>query len=130
MIHVTDTAVAHQNRIDYICGNDDLFPHYLSINAAGIISAAANIFAPAFVKIYNLFKNGQPQEAFAVFAQVYPLIKACYLETNPTCVKYMLAQLGFGTQTVRLPLGEISAEHKTQIDALLKGIDKSLLIQG
>lgn len=125
MVHVTDTAVAHRNRINYICGNDDLFPQYLAINAAGIISAAANIFAPAFVKIYNLFKAGKTAEAFAVFAQVYPLVKACYLETNPTCVKYMLSVLGFGSQQPRLPLGEISAEHKTQIDALLKTADSS-----
>ena len=130
MSHVTDTAVRYSKKISYLCGNDDLFPHYLSINAAGIISAAGNVFAPAFVKIYNLFKSGKTAEAFDVFSAIYPLIKACYLETNPTCVKYMLAQLGFGTQTVRLPLGEISAEHKTQIDALLKGTDKSLLIQG
>jgi len=128
MPHVTDTAVTHQNRIDYICGNDDLFPHYLAINASGIISAAANIFAPAFVKIYNLFKAGKTTEAFSVFAQVYPLIKACYWETNPTCVKYMLSKLGFGTQKPRLPLGEISAEHKAQIDTLLKTADKSLHI--
>ena len=130
MSHVTDTAVRYSKKISYLCGNDDLFPHYLSINAAGIISAAGNVCAPAFVKIYNLFKSGKTAEAFDVFSAIYPLIKACYLETNPTCVKYMLAQLGFGTQTVRLPLGEISAEHKTQIDALLKGTDKSLLIQG
>lgn len=130
MTHVTDTAVRYSKKISYLCGNDDLFPHYLSINSAGIISAAGNVFAPAFVKIYNLFKSGKPAEAFDVFSALYPLIKACYLETNPTCVKYMLAQLGFGAETVRLPLGEISAEHKTQIDALLKTADKSLLIQG
>jgi len=130
MAHVTDTAVAHNGRIDYICGNDDLFPQYLAINATGIISAAANIFAPAFVKIYNLFKAGKPAEAFTLFSQVYPLIKACYWETNPTCVKYMLSVLGFCAQTPRLPLGEISEEHKTQIDALLKTADKSLYIKG
>ena len=126
MAHVTDTAVKYHTRIDYLCGNDDLFPQYLAINATGIISAAANIFAPAFVKIYNLFKQGQTEESFRMFASIYPLIKACYLETNPTCVKYMLSKLGFGTPTVRLPLGEISQENKTKIDVLLSQVDTSL----
>lgn len=128
MAHVTDTAVKFGNRLSYICGNDDLFPQYLAINAAGIISAAGNVFAPAFVQIYKLFTGGQTQKAFALFAKLYPLIKACYLETNPTCVKYMLEKIGFGLQTVRLPLGEISAENKQKIDQLLNAADASLFI--
>lgn len=129
MAHVTDMAVQYAGQLDYLCGNDDLFPLYLSLNGAGIISAAANIFAPAFVKIYNLFKEGKTNDSFALFAQLYALIKACYLETNPTCIKYMLAQCGFGSQTVRLPLGEISAEHKTQIDALLKTANPAWMVK-
>lgn len=130
MAHVTDTAVKYANKISYLCGNDDLFPEYLALNASGIISAAANVFAPAFVQMYNLFTQGRTKEAFAVFAQVYPFIKACYLETNPTCVKYLLSKIGFGGETVRLPLGEISADNKAKIDALLAGADKNLFIPG
>lgn len=130
MAHVTDTAVKYAGRLNYLCGNDDLFPEYLALNASGIISAAANVFAPAFVKIYDLFKRGQTADAFAVFSQVYLLVKACYLETNPTCVKYMLSKIGFGAETVRLPLGEISAENKAKIDALLAAADKSLFLPG
>lgn len=128
MTHVTDTAVKYTKRLDYVCGNDDLFPQYLAINASGIISAAANVFAPSFVKIYNLFKSGQTAQAFDLFASIYAQIKACYLETNPTCVKYMLSQLGFCGETVRLPLGPVSAENKGKIDALLMRTDASLRI--
>lgn len=129
MAHVTDMAVNYaEKRISYICGNDDLFPHYLALNASGIISAAANVLAPAFVKIYKNFQEGKTREAFAVFSHIYPLIKGCYLETNPTCVKYISAKLGFGTDTVRLPLGAISAENAAKIDKLLEQTDKNLLI--
>ena len=130
MAHVTDMAVKYQKRIDYLCGNDDLFPMYLAIGASGIISAAANVFAPAFVKIYNLFNEGKTADSFALFAQIYPLIKACYAETNPTCIKYMLSKLGFGSEAVRLPLGPISPEHQAQIDTLLAQVSNDLIIQG
>ena len=126
--HVTDTAVKYKGRIDYICGNDDLFLQFLALQSAGIISAAANVLAPAFVKIYNLFTTGNSADAFAVFGQIYSLLKACYAETNPTCIKYMLAKLGYGTENVRLPLGEISAENKQKIDALLQSTPKEFLI--
>lgn len=127
--HVMDCAVNYLGKLDYLCGNDDLFPQYLAINASGIISAAANVLAPAFVQIYNLFKQGNPQQAFETFAAWYPLIKACYAETNPTCIKYLLSKLGFGTATVRLPLGAISAEHQTHLDALLHTANPAGLIR-
>ena len=128
MVHVTDTAIKYAGRIDYLCGNDDLFPQYLALQAAGIISAAANIFAPAFVKIYNLFKLGKTPEAFETFATIYPLIKACYMETNPTCVKYILSRLGFCKEETRLPLGPVSIENKAKIDGLLSRMDSTLRI--
>ncbi len=128
MAQVTQTAVKYAGKLSFLCGNDDLLPEFLAIGACGTISAAANVLAPAIVKIYRLFQAGQTQEAFAVFAQVYPLIKACYAETNPTCIKYMLEKLGFGTQTIRAPLGEISAENKSHIDNLLATTAREFLI--
>lgn len=128
MCSVTDTAVQHGKKINYLCGNDDLFLQYLSINCSGIISAAANVLAPAFVQIYQHWQKAQTQSAFDVFARAYPLIKACYTETNPTCVKYLLSRLGLGTDTVRLPLGEVAPSNKEKIDAVLAQTDKSLLI--
>lgn len=126
MAHVTSMAVRHADKLSYLCGNDDLFPEFLSVGASGIISAAANVLAPAFVSIYKDFTAGKTREAFATFAKAYPLIQACYAETNPTCIKYMLSRLGVCAQSVRLPLGEISAENKARIDALLQNADKNL----
>ena len=86
------------------------------------------MLAPAFVKMFEAWKKGNSQKTFEIFSKAYPLIKACYTETNPTCVKYLLSQLGVGTETVRLPLGPVSDEHKKQIDRVLAQTEKSLLI--
>ena len=128
MSQVTDTAVKFSKKINYLCGNDDLFPQYLAVNSAGIISAAANILAPAFVQMYAAWQKADTLRTFSIFAQAYPLIKACYTETNPTCVKYLLCRMGIGTDTVRLPLGPVAQEHKQKIDSILEQTEKSLLI--
>ena len=128
MAQVTDTAVKYAQKINYLCGNDDLFPQYLAVNASGIISAAANVLAPAFVKMYAAWQKGNAQKTFEIFSKAYPLIKACYLETNPTCVKYALSRLGISGETVRLPLGPVSDAHKKQVDEMLQNTEKSLLI--
>ena len=126
--HVTDTAVKYARKISYLCGNDEFLLQYLAIGASGAISAAAGVLAPGLVKIYNLFQAGQTAQSFEIFTQIYPLIKACYYETNPTCIKYMLSKLGYGTQTVRAPLGEISDENKAKIDTLLAQTNKEFLV--
>ena len=128
MCAVTDMAVQHSQQINYLCGNDDLFLQYLSIHCSGIISAAANVLAPAFVNIYRHWQKGQTRQAFDLFSQAYPLIKCCYAETNPTCVKYLLSRLGIGTDAVRLPLGPVDPSNKEKIDAVLAQTNKSLLI--
>lgn len=126
--HLTDIAVKYAGKLRYLCGNDDLFLPFLALQGAGIISAAASVCAPAFVKIYHAWQQGNVAKAFEIFAQVYPLVKACYYETNPTCIKYMLYRLGYGTQTVRAPLGEISAENKQKIDTILAQTAKEFFI--
>ncbi|ACC97601.1 Dihydrodipicolinate synthase [Elusimicrobium minutum Pei191] len=120
--HITCEAVELSTKIDIICGNDDLFLQMLSLNAKGIISAACNALSPVFVKMFK-----DPKD-FKTFADAYELISACYYETNPTCVKYILNKLGFCSAVVRLPLGPISDENKKKIDSLVKNADKSFFI--
>jgi len=115
-------------RLEYVCGNDDLWPVFLGLGSRAIVSAAGNTLSPAFIKIYNLFTQGKTQEAMDVFRAVFPLITASYFEVNPTCGKYMLEKLGFCTSEVRLPLGPLAAETKQKIDAVLSASARDLMI--
>ncbi len=126
---ITKTAVQHgEKRIDYICGNDDLWPVFLGLGARCLITAAGNSIAPAMVKIYKLFEQGKTQDAMQVFRTAYPLINGSFLEVNPTCPKYILAKLGLCSSEVRLPLGEISQSTKETLDNLINKAPKELFI--
>ena len=127
--HLTEMAVAFgQKRINYICGNDDLWPVFLGLGSRAIISAAANTMAPFFVKVYDLFTSGKTQEAMALFARGYSLIKASYAEVNPTCVKYLLSLRGLSSDEVRLPLGSISDDNKKIIKQLFEQTSKDIIL--
>lgn len=115
-------------RLEYICGNDDLWPVFLGLGSRAIISAAANDMAPLFVKVYDLFVNGKTQEAMSVFAQGYSLIKANYAEVNPTCAKYLLSLMGLASDEVRLPLGSISEENKIFLKQIYEQTPKDILL--
>lgn len=127
--HLTEMSVKFsQKRINYICGNDDLWPVFLGLGSRAIISAAANTMAPFFVKVYDLFCEGKTQEAMAFFSQGYSLIKASYVEVNPTCVKYLLSLMKLASDEVRLPLGSISDENKKMLEHLFEQTPKEILL--
>ena len=121
--HTLELTTRLSNKISILSGNDDMFLQMLSLNGKGIISAAANVMPNVFVELYK-------SESFELFAEAFPLIKACYYEVNPTCSKYILSKFGFGSEDVRLPLGSISDENKNKIDTLLSKYDKNLLFGG
>ena len=127
--HLTEMSVKFaQKRLEYICGNDDLWPVFLGLGSRAIISAAANTMAPFFVKVYNLFTEGKTQEAMSVFAQGYSLIKANYAEVNPTCAKYLLSLMGLASDEVRLPLGSVSEDNKVFLKHIYEQSSKDILL--
>lgn len=127
--HITAMAVKFgKERLEYICGNDDLWPTFLGLGSKAIISAAANTLAPAFIKIHELFEKGETTQAMETFRAAYGLINASYYEVNPTCPKFILSKLGLCSQDVRLPLGPLSCETKQKIEVALNNSDRNLLI--
>lgn len=124
---LTEQAVKIGGKVTVICGNDDmLFTINKGLGGCGVISAGANALAPAMVKMYKGVNCG---EGFETYKQAYEAFNACYYETNPTCVKYMLSKLGFGREDVRLPLGPISDETKKRIDAVMENTPKELFVK-
>lgn len=126
---IAEMAVKYgEKRLNYICGNDDLWPVFLGLGSRCIVTAAGNTISPAFVQIYKLFTEGKTQEAMQVFRAVFPLVSASYFEVNPTCGKYILEKFGYCSSEVRLPLGPLAAETKQKIDAVLAASDRKLMI--
>ena len=125
---VVKAASLFGDKVEFLGGNDDLWLALMGLNFPGLISAAGNILAPAFVKMQKLFLEGKTQESMKVFKQVYPLIEALFFEVNPTCVKYALSCHGLCREDVRLPLGTIQEETKQKIKQILAVTPKELLI--
>lgn len=125
---VVKASTLFGDKVTFLGGNDDLWPALMGLNFPGLISAAGNVLAPAFVKMQKLFLEGKQAESREIFKQAYPLIEALFFEVNPTCVKYALSWLGLCDEDVRLPLGPIQEETKQKIKQILANTPKELLI--
>lgn len=127
--HITEMAVKFGGgRLEYVCGNDDLWPVFLALGSKAIVSAAGNTLSPGFIKMHKLYTEGRTDEAMQIFRSAFPLIAGSFFEVNPTCSKYVLEKLNLCSSEVRLPLGPIAKETQDKLDAILAATDRTLLI--
>lgn len=85
-------------------GDDTLTLPILSVGGTGVVSVVGNIVPRETREMIALFQSGKVGEAARQHARLFPLIKALFLETNPSPTKYLLNHLGVCLPEVRLPL--------------------------
>lgn len=85
-------------------GDDNMIIPALSIGAYGLISVVAHVIPDQIGEMIKLFKKGQLSEAAKMHRNMFDLIDAMFITTNPIPVKVALNLLGLNAGTVRLPL--------------------------
>ena len=94
-------AEAH---LDVYSGNDDQIVPVLAMGGEGCISVLSNVLPREAVQLCELFFSGDVRGAAALQCRLLPVIDALFSEVNPIPVKAALAKMGYGTDTLRLPL--------------------------
>lgn len=97
-------------------GDDALILPALSIGGYGVISVVSNIIPEYVISLINEFTDGNLMSAQHFFYKIRPLIKYCFVESNPVPVKYMLSVLTnvSSMANVRLPLVQLTDESKNK----------------
>ncbi len=103
-----------------ISGDDTLTLPVLSIGGIGVISVVANIVPQDVVKMIEAFEKGQFEKARTLHYKLLPLVKAMFLETNPTCVKTAMELLGMCEPGLRLPLCPMSEINLKKLKSALQ----------
>lgn len=110
-----------------LSGDDNLTFEVIKAGGDGVISVASNIIPDRVVKMADLALKGNFEEAEKINNELMPFFSAIFLETNPIPIKAMLAMKGMCKEVYRLPMCELSAEHREKIKEILiqYGIIKS-----
>lgn len=106
-----------------LAGDDDGFAVIRALGGSGIISASANVVPAQFVKLYDLTREGNWEEAFRQQKKLYPLIHSLFMETNPAPIKYALQHMGRGAFSLRLPLVSVGPVTEAAIAKALKSVE-------
>ncbi|NNM57147.1 4-hydroxy-tetrahydrodipicolinate synthase [Acidocella sp.] len=102
-----------------LSGEDHTALAYLAAGGRGCISVTANVAPKLCAQLHAAWAHGDLKEAMAIQMRLLPLHDAMFCESNPGPVKYAASLLGFGANTVRLPLAEVTAESAGRIKAAM-----------
>ena len=103
------------NALPIYSGNDDQVLPILSLGGIGVISVLSNVAPKSFSTMVSEFQKGNIKEARKIQLNSIPLIEALFSEVNPIPVKAALNMLGYNFGIPRLPLVELSDQHKQQL---------------
>jgi 4-hydroxy-tetrahydrodipicolinate synthase len=102
-----------------LSGEDHTALPYLASGGHGCISVTANVAPRLCAELHAAWAKGDVRAAMAIQARLLPLHDAMFVESNPGPVKYAASLLGFGTNTVRLPLAPVSEATAARVKAAM-----------
>ncbi|MEK6959365.1 MAG: 4-hydroxy-tetrahydrodipicolinate synthase [archaeon] len=103
-----------------LSGDDKLTLDVIKAGGDGIISVASNIVPDRISKMTKAALEGKIKEAEEMNKELIPLYGACFYETNPLPIKFMLAQKGMCKEIYRLPMCEMMPESKKRVLEVMK----------
>lgn len=105
-----------------LSGEDALTLRMMELGATGTISVTANVLPRMMSDFCSAFLRGDPDRARELDARLQPIHQILFIETSPTPTKWALAEMGRIDRGIRLPLIELSEQHRPELRARLERI--------
>lgn len=107
-----------------LSGDDDMTLAFMATGAHGVVSVASNVAPKEVTEMVVAAQRGDYATARVLHHRLFPLFKACFVESNPIPAKAALSLLGQMRATVRLPLAEASDQTKELMQKVLQDLWK------
>lgn len=106
--------------LDVYSGNDDIIVPMMSIGAKGVISVLSNIMPRETHELAKLCLDNDCKNAAKMQMKYLDLINALFIEVNPIPVKEAMNMMNMAAGSCRLPLCDMTDNHKEILKAALK----------
>ena len=103
-----------------ISGDDATTREFILQGGLGVISVTANVAPKLMHDMCAAARAGDAAKAAALDAELAPLHKALFVESNPIPVKWALTAMGRIPAGIRLPLTPLAGEHHETVRSALK----------
>jgi 4-hydroxy-tetrahydrodipicolinate synthase len=117
---IVETMSYVQEKLDLYSCNDDQIVPLMSLGGKGVISVVSNILPAKTVEMAKKCLDGDYEGAAKLQYNLHAIIDSLFSEVNPIPVKAAPAKMGYGTNTLRLPLTPMSQDKYEKLLALMK----------
>lgn len=107
------------DRIRIFMGVDDALVEGVAVGAVGWIAGLVNAFPAESVELFNLTRQGNFEEAFALYRWFLPLLRMDTVPKFVQLIKWVQEQMGVGSARVRAPRLEITGAELEEAKAVL-----------
>jgi len=103
-----------------LSGEDALTLRMMELGALGTISVTANVLPHMMSEFCGSFLDGDLQRAQELDAQMQPIHEILFIESSPAPTKWALYEMGRIDRGIRLPLVELSENHRPELRSRLQ----------
>jgi 4-hydroxy-tetrahydrodipicolinate synthase len=118
------TEIRSRTRDDFIVlsGEDALTLRMMELGAVGTISVTANVLPGMMSQFCAAFLDGDLDRAIELDERLQPIHQILFCETSPSPTKWALFEMGRIDRGIRLPLLELSEQHRAGLRARLETV--------
>ena len=117
---IVETMSYVNGKLDLYSGNDDQIVPLMSLGGKGVISVVSNILPAKTVLMTKKCLEGDYAGAAKIQYDLHAVIDSLFSEVNPIPAKAATAKMGFGTNTLRLPLTPMSQDKYEKMLTLMR----------
>ena len=117
---VAELAALTRGKLDIYSGNDDQIVPILALGGKGVISVLSNIMPKETSEMCRKFMAGDVAGSAKMQLDLLPLINALFCEVNPIPVKAAVSAMGYGENSLRLPLTPMEAANEQTLLSLMR----------
>jgi 4-hydroxy-tetrahydrodipicolinate synthase len=113
------SEICRRTGLTVLSGDDCLTLPIISVGGQGVISVLANIIPRDMADMTEAALHGDFQKAREAHLRMFPLFKACFIETNPIPIKTAMGMLGMCSPDIRLPLSPMRQAARQALEQAL-----------
>ena len=117
---IAELASLVRGKMDIYSGNDDQIVPVLSLGGKGVISVLSNLMPKETSQMCQKFFEGDVAGSAAMQLDLIELVNALFCEVNPIPVKAAMAAMGYGENSLRLPLTTMEPQNAEKLYALMR----------
>lgn len=117
---IAELAALTRGKLDIYSGNDDQIVPILALGGKGVISVLSNPMPRATSEICHKFFAGDVAGSLKMQLDLLPLVNALFCEVNPIPVKAAMSAMGYGENSLRLPLTPMEKAHEEKLLDLMR----------